>query len=147
LRPLDDDRDQKTGPYQIQYDLQDLMQENVGIVRNEAEMQSAVGKLEELKKRAAVVGAIGNREYNPGWHTALDLSNLLTVSEAIARSAVIRKESRGAHFREDFPNKVETFAEVNTVVRKGPDGQMQVVQDRILNMRDDLKQIVKENQQ
>ncbi len=147
LRPLDDDRDQKTGPYQIQFDLQDLMQENVGIVRNETEMQSAVGKLDELKKRAAVVGAIGNREYNPGWHTALDLSNLLTVSEAIARSAVIRKESRGAHFREDFPNKEEAFSKVNTIVRKGPAGQMQVVQDRILEMRDDLKQIVKENQQ
>ncbi len=147
LRPLDEDRDRKTGPYQIQYDLQDLMQENVGIVRTGNEMQSAIDKLEELKKRAAVVGAIGNREYNPGWHTALDLSNLLTVSEAIARSGVTRKESRGAHFREDFPNKEDALSKVNTVVRKGSDGQMQVVQERILEMRDDLKQIVKENQQ
>jgi len=123
------------------------MQNNVGIVRNEDEMQVAIAQLEALKKRAANVGAVGNREYNPGWHTALDLSNLLTVSEAVARCAVLRKESRGAHFREDYPDKEDGFSKVNTVVRKGPDGRMQVVQERIAEMRDDLKQIVKENQQ
>ena len=146
LRPLDDDRDHRAGPYQIQYDLQELMQHNVGIVRHEEEMRSAVTQIEDLKKRAANVGTVGNREYNPGWHTALDLSNLLTVAEAVARSALVRKESRGAHFREDFPAKDEAFSRVNTVLRKAADGTMQVIQEPISVMREDLKQIVKENQ-
>jgi succinate dehydrogenase / fumarate reductase flavoprotein subunit len=72
LLPLDDRRDKRAGPYQIQYDLQELMQQNVGIVRNEDEMQTAIRQIESLKQRAANVGAVGNREYNPGWHTALD---------------------------------------------------------------------------
>lgn len=146
LAPLDENRDRSSGPYQIQYDLQELMQQNVGIVRNEVEMQQAIVGIDELKVRAQKVGTIGNREYNPGWHTALDLSNLLTVAEAVARSAAIRQESRGAHFREDFPEKSEAFSRVNTVLRKGPDGRMQVSQEPIVPMRDDLAQIVKENQ-
>ena len=146
LRPLDDDRDRGSGPYQIQYDLQELMQENVGIVRNEEEMRTAATRIEDLKTRAANVGTVGNREYNPGWHTALDLSNLLTVAEAVARSALVRKESRGAHFREDYPHKEDAFSKVNTVLRKGPAESMQVIQEPIIEMREDLKQIVKENQ-
>jgi succinate dehydrogenase / fumarate reductase flavoprotein subunit len=144
---LDDDRDRQSGPYQIQYELQELMQKNVGIVRNEDEMRAAIAQLDALKQRAANVGAMGNREYNPGWHTALDLGNLLTVSEAVARCAALRKESRGAHFREDFPNKDDAFSKVNMVVRKAHDGRMQVVPTAIQTLRDDLKQIIKENQQ
>ena len=146
LRPLDDDRDRSTGPYQIQYDLQEMMQANVGIVRHEDEMQAALVKIDEFKTRAAAVGAVGNREYNPGWHTALDLDNLLTVSEAVARSALIRKESRGAHFREDCPDKDPALGKLNTVLRKGSDGKMQVVQERIPVLRDELKRIIEENQ-
>ena len=89
------------GPYQIQNDLQELMQDYVGIVRNEDEMRAALVGIKKLWKRINNVSVDGNREFNPGWHTALDLSNLLTVSEAITLSALERKESRGAHFRED----------------------------------------------
>lgn len=92
------------GPYQIQGDLQEMMQEKVGIVRREEEMEEAVRAIAALRERAARVGTGGNREYNPGWHTALDLENLLTVSEAVARAAIERKESRGGHFRDDYPS-------------------------------------------
>ena len=81
------------------------MQALVGIVRTEAEMQQALAELGGLKARAARAAVIGHREYNPGWHTAIDLRHLLTVSEAITRSAIERKESRGGHFREDYPGQ------------------------------------------
>jgi succinate dehydrogenase / fumarate reductase flavoprotein subunit len=132
------------GPYQIQYDLQDMMQDLVGIVRKEDEMQKALDGLVKLKERAKKAKIVGNREYNPGWHTALDLHNLLTVSEAVTRCALIRKESRGGHFREDFQNKEAAFGKVNLVTRKGPDGEMQVDQVPIPEMPADLKQIIEE---
>lgn len=147
LKPLDGNRSQDPGgPYQIQYELQDLMQAKVGIVRTEDEMQEAIVGIEQLKLRAQNVGAVGNREYNPGWHTALDLKSLMTVAEAVARSAAIRKESRGAHFRDDYPDKDSEFGMVNTVLRKGRDGTMQVIQESIPALRDDLKKIIEENQ-
>ncbi len=147
LKPLDGNRSQDPGgPYQIQYDLQEMMQEKVGIVRTEDEMQEAIVGIEQLKLRAQNVGAVGNREYNPGWHTALDLKSLMTVAEAVARSAAIRKESRGAHFRDDYPDKDPEFGQVNMVLRKGRDGAMQVIQESIPALRDDLKKIIEENQ-
>ena len=147
LKPLDGSRSQDPGgPYQIQYELQDMMQAKVGIVRTEDEMQEAIVGIEQLKLRAQNVGAVGNREYNPGWHTALDLKSLMTVAEAVARSAAIRKESRGAHFRDDYPDKDSEFGKVNTVLRKGRDGTMQVIQESIPALRDDLKKIIEENQ-
>ncbi|NUM52407.1 MAG: fumarate reductase/succinate dehydrogenase flavoprotein subunit [Candidatus Hydrogenedentes bacterium] len=112
------------GPYQIQHALQEMMQDLVGIVRQESEMQRALDGIQNLRERAERVVAHGNREYNPGWHTALDLENLLTVSEAITLAALERKESRGAHFREDFPDKVESFGKLNILVRRGSDGAM-----------------------
>jgi succinate dehydrogenase / fumarate reductase, flavoprotein subunit len=133
------------GPYKVQYDLQDVMQANVGIVRNEKDMLGALDGIETLKQRAAKVGVAGNREYNPGWHTALDLPNLLTCSEAVARSAIERKESRGGHFREDFEQKDPNFATFNIICKKGPDGRMQIKRLPIPAMRDDLKQIIEEN--
>jgi len=98
----------------------------------------------KLKQRAAKVGVGGNREYNPGWHTALDLTNLLTVSEAIARSAIERKESRGAHFRDDYPEKDATFGTFNFVVSKGRDGAMRVEREPLPPMTDEQKQIIEE---
>jgi succinate dehydrogenase / fumarate reductase flavoprotein subunit len=133
------------GPFQIQQDLQVLMQDLVGIVRREDQMLKALEALSALKQRAANTKVAGNREYNPGWHTALDLHNLLTVSEAIARCALTRKESRGGHFREDYQQKAERFGKVNLVTRKGPDGKMQVEEVPIPELPPDLKQIIEEN--
>ena len=132
------------GPYQVQYDLQETMQNLVGIVRREEEMARAVDAIAKLNDRAKQVAVYGHREFNPGWHTALDLKNLLTVSEAIARSAIERKESRGGHFRDDFPNKDAACGRMNVVVWKGADGAMQVRRQPIPEMPAELKQIVEE---
>jgi succinate dehydrogenase / fumarate reductase flavoprotein subunit len=131
-------------PYQIQKDLQELMQSNVGIVRTESEIQYARGQLQQLKQRASHAGVTGNREYNPGWHTTIDLKNLLTVSEAISLAAVERKESRGAQFREDYPEKDDRFSKVNTIISKAPDGSMQIRLEPLPEMPDYLRRIVEE---
>ncbi len=132
------------GPYQVQHDLQEMMQDLVGIVRQQDEIARALEGIQQLWQRAKRAGCSGNREYNPGWHTALDLANLLTVAEAIARSALERKESRGAHFREDYPDKDAAFSKVNIVLRKQPDGTMQVRREPIPEMRAELAQIIQE---
>jgi succinate dehydrogenase / fumarate reductase flavoprotein subunit len=133
------------GPFQVQEDLQETMQSYVGIVRQEGELKKALTELERLKARAAKTTVKGNREYNGGWHTSLDLANLMTVSEAIAKAALERKESRGGHFREDFPNKEESFAKFNFVIKKGSKGEMEISRQPLKEMRDDLKQIIEEN--
>jgi len=130
------------GPYQVQHDLQEMMQDLVGIVRKQDEIARALEGIQQLWQRAKRAGCSGNREYNPGWHTALDLASLLTVAEAIARSALERKESRGAHFREDYPDKDAAFSKVNIVLRKQPDGTMQVRREPIPEMRAELAQII-----
>ncbi len=131
-------------PYAVQAALQEMMQALVGIVRTDSEMQQALADLAGLRARAAVAAVTGHREYNPGWHTAIDLRHLLTVSEAIARSALERKESRGGHFREDFPEKVAEFATCNFVTRKGPDGSMEVRRVAIPDMPADLTRVIDE---
>ncbi|MCY4505339.1 MAG: FAD-binding protein, partial [Acidobacteria bacterium] len=133
------------GPYQVQYDLQDMMQSQVGIVRTEDDMQKAIDAFAGLRARADRVGVQGNREYNSGWHTAIDLRNLLMVSEAVARSAILRKESRGAHFREDHLEKDPEQGRLNTVIRRGEEGEMQVTQEPISEVRPDLQQIIEDN--
>jgi len=133
------------GPYKIQYALQDLMQDNVGIVRNDADIKKALEGIQELKLRAGKAAAGGNRDYNPGWHTALDLSSLLTCAEAIAMCALERKESRGGHFREDHPDKDPAFGTFNFVVRKGHGGRPELRRETIAPLREDLKQVVEEN--
>ena len=132
------------GPYQVQHDLQDMMQDLVGIVRRQEEMVRALDGIAKLSERAGRVAVYGHREYNPGWHTALDLKNLLTVSEAITRSAIERKESRGGHFREDFPNKDAGLGQVNIIARKNPDGTMNVRREPIPPMPQELKQVIEE---
>ncbi|HEY5036057.1 MAG TPA: fumarate reductase/succinate dehydrogenase flavoprotein subunit [Chthoniobacterales bacterium] len=144
LAPFDRDIASGGSPYQVQKDLQELMQDNVGIVRREDEMRTALSRIAALWQRAERVGVDGNREFNPGWHTALDLHNLLTVSEAVTRSALERKESRGAQFREDYPEKSAEFAKVNMIVSKGDDGAMQIRRDAIPEMREDLQQVIEE---
>ena len=130
--------------YRVQHDLQEMMQDMVGIVRRESEMALALEQLETLRARAARVRVDGNRAYNPGWHTALDLRNLITVSEAVTRSALERKESRGAHFRDDLPAPDPAFARVNVVAKKGPGGEMRVERRPIPEIPAELKQIIEE---
>ncbi len=139
------ERSDGENPYQVQKDLQEAMQDLVGIVRNENEMRQALDKIDSLKSRAGQASVTGNREYNPGWHTALDLKNLLTVSEAITRAALERKESRGAQFREDYPNKDDAFSKVNTIISKAADGSMQVRLEPLPEMPEYLKNVVEEN--
>ena len=143
LEPFD--RNDGENPYEIQKDLQELMQDNVGIVRTETEMQDALKQLRQLNERANRAGVIGHREYNPGWQTALDLTNLLIVSEAIALAALEREESRGAQFREDYPDKDERFAKVNTIASKAADGSMQIRLEPLPEMPEYLKQVIEEN--
>jgi succinate dehydrogenase / fumarate reductase flavoprotein subunit len=132
------------GPYQVQFDLQAMMQDLVGIVRREEEMRRALEGLQRLWERARRVGVTGNRGFNPGWHTALDLKNLLTVSECITRSALERKESRGAHFREDLPKPDPALGKLNIVLHKGNDGTMQIRHEPIPPMPAELAQIIEE---
>jgi succinate dehydrogenase / fumarate reductase flavoprotein subunit len=132
------------GAYQIQYELEETMQENVGIVRREEEMRRALAKVGELKTRAARVGVVGNREFNPGWHTALDLTHLLTVAEAITRCALERRESRGGHFRDDFPDKSPEYGSFNFVITKGANGEMRLERAPIPPMPPELKAIIEE---
>jgi succinate dehydrogenase / fumarate reductase flavoprotein subunit len=131
-------------PYSLQQDLQESMNNLVGIVRTEAEMQEALGKIQQFQERWTRVGIEGHREYHSGWHTALDLRNLLVVSEAITRSAIERKESRGGHFREDYPEKVAAFGTINMMVKQVPDRGMAVSRVPIPPMPDELKQVIEE---
>jgi succinate dehydrogenase / fumarate reductase, flavoprotein subunit len=141
LKPFENDG---PPPYSIQYALQDTMQDLVGIVRQEDEMLQALSKIEEYKKQAENAGVQGHREYNAGWHTSLDLQNLIVVSEMITLSALERKESRGAQFREDFPTKKDEYSGFNIVVEKGPSGEVQLRREPIPPMPDELKQIIQE---
>jgi succinate dehydrogenase / fumarate reductase flavoprotein subunit len=132
------------GPYQVQRDLQEMMQKLVGIVRREDEMVQALDGLGKLCERARHVAVYGHREYNPGWHTAVDLKHLLTVSEAITRAALDRKESRGGHFREDFPDKDPAAAKYNSVISKSPEGSMQLRREPVPAMPEALQQVIEE---
>jgi succinate dehydrogenase / fumarate reductase flavoprotein subunit len=142
LAPFDSQTNE--GPYQIQSDLQDKMQDLVGIVRIESEMQEALVMLEGLHKRAERMSITGNRQYNGGWHTAMDIPNLLMVSEAITRSAILRKESRGAQFRDDFPDKSAEWAKYNLITKQGANGEMIVEKREIPPLPAELKQIIEE---
>ncbi len=142
LEPFE--REGGENPYTIQSDLQEMMQANVGIVRQHDEMIEALNGLDGLKSRAAKVFSPGNIDFNPSWHTALDLHNLLTVSEAITRAAIERKESRGGHFREDFQAKDPEFAKFNFSLRKGEAGGMEISKIPIPEMPVELKQVIEE---
>jgi succinate dehydrogenase / fumarate reductase flavoprotein subunit len=145
LAPLENTSSNGESPYQIQKELQTHMQDLVGIVRREEEMQRALEVIAQLKERAKNTRVEGNRMYNAGWHTAIDLHNLLTVSEAITRAALVRKESRGAHFREDYPNKDTSLGGFNVILRKTAEG-MRVSMEPLREMPAELKQIIEEQQ-
>jgi succinate dehydrogenase / fumarate reductase flavoprotein subunit len=146
LKPFENAQNSGENPYAVQRDLQEQMQALVGIVRNETEMERALREIIGFKERAAGAAVIGHREYNPGWHTAIDLRHLLTVSEAITRSALERKESRGGHFREDYPEKDPTYATFNILTTKNADGTMEVRRVPIPEMPQELKAIIADEQ-
>jgi succinate dehydrogenase / fumarate reductase flavoprotein subunit len=141
LKPFEN---QGPAPYAIQYALQNTMQDLVGIVRVEDEMLQALDKIQEFKTQAERAGVPGHREYNSGWHTALDLQNLIVVSEMVTRAALERKESRGAQFRDDYPTKNDAYGGFNIVLSKGVSGEVQLSRIPIPPMPDELKQIIQE---
>jgi succinate dehydrogenase / fumarate reductase flavoprotein subunit len=144
LAPFDREPIENENPFQLQAKLQEHMQELVGIVRTENEITQAIDIIGKIKAQSEKVSCGGNRGYNPGWHTALELTHMLTVAEAIARAARERKESRGGHFREDFPEKVEEFGKINIAIRKNVNGNMDVTRAPKAPLREDLQAIINE---
>ncbi|MGH9480653.1 MAG: fumarate reductase/succinate dehydrogenase flavoprotein subunit [Terriglobales bacterium] len=132
-------------PFAIQHELQEMMQKWVGIVRNQAEMEQALAGIAQLRRRAAAAGVGGNREYNGGWHTALDLESLLTVAELVALAGLTRQESRGGHFRDDHPGPAAEWGGVNLEIHRGPGGQPQIEKVPVKPMPDDLRRAIEEN--
>ncbi len=131
-------------PYTLQQDLQDCMQNLVGIIRTDDELAKALEELGALRERATRVGVEGHRQYNPGWHLALDLDPLLIVSECITRAAHERTESRGAQTREDFPGTDPELAKINIVVRQR-DGELSLTREPIPPIPADLDALLKES--
>ncbi|RSL15384.1 succinate dehydrogenase subunit A [Edaphobacter aggregans] len=135
------ERSEGESPYSIHEDLQATMQSLVGIFRNEEDLQRALSEIEALKERAAYVRVEGSRLFNPGWHLVRDLQSMLTVSEAVTRSALARRESRGAHSRIDFPGLDDAWGKKHNVVVKKA-GMMSLAETPVLEMPDDLKQLL-----
>jgi succinate dehydrogenase / fumarate reductase flavoprotein subunit len=137
------ERTEGEDPYELQRDLQATMQGLVGIFRTEADLAEAIGRLGELSERARTIRVTGGRLYNPGWNLAFEIRNLLVVSEAIARSALQRTESRGAHSRLDHPATDDArWGGVNSVVARGPDGAMAVTTSQLPALPDELKALL-----
>ena len=135
------EREEGENPYTVHEDLREIMQTNVGLVRTEGDMKKAIEEIMALKERADRVAVRGSRVYNPGWHTALDLSAMLTVAECVTLAAIERKESRGAQTRDDYPSPDADFGKLNVVLRQR-EGDVLVEQEPILVMPADLKELV-----
>ena len=132
-------------PYTIQQDLQQAMNDLVGIIRTRDELEDALTGIEELKKRAETMSVEGHRQYNPGWHLALDLRNMLVVSESIAKAALLREESRGGHTRDDFPKPSPEWGTKNLVVRLDESGAgVTIAEQPLPQMPDELKSYFEE---
>ena len=144
LKPFDN-TENGDNPYEIQAQLQDKMQELVGIARSQESLTQVLEEIQSLRVKTDNVHVIGNREYNAGWHTALDLDCLLTVSEAIALAALERRASIGAHSRDDFPEKEEEGAgKYNTILHKSEDGSMAIRRELVPDLTEELQQIIEE---
>ncbi len=140
LAPFTESGDEN--PYTVQRDLQETMQSLVGIIRREEELVQSLGKLAEMKKRLPQLSVEGNRQYNPGWHLALDLHNMLVVSECIASAALERTESRGGHTREDHPGASDDWAKVNLVLTLGDGGDVQLKHQPLPQLPDELTELI-----
>src|SRR3954451_18607474 len=125
-------------PYSIHQELQQAMNDLVGIIRKEEEMEQALGRLAEFRGRIAKMTVEGHRQFNPGWHLALDLRNMLTVSECVARSGLLRQESRGAHTRDDYPEMSAEWRRKLLVCQLDADGAVSVTEEQQIPMREDL---------
>jgi succinate dehydrogenase / fumarate reductase, flavoprotein subunit len=130
-------------PYQIHRDLQDTMQKLVGIFRNEGDLQQALQELEKLEERAKRIHVEGSRLFNPGWHLSYDLKSMLTISEAVTRSALARRESRGAHSRIDYPSLDTTWGKQNNII-SAQRGAMTLRQEPVPAMPEELQKILAE---
>ncbi len=139
LAPLE--RSGGENPYAVQDALQEMMGTLVGIARSEDDLNGALDAIAKLKARAEAATAHGDRQYNPGWHTALDLRHLLTVSEAVTRAALERRESRGAHTRVEYPDSDSKFGAVNVIIRRQGD-KMIAVQEPRRELPDDLRGVL-----
>jgi succinate dehydrogenase / fumarate reductase flavoprotein subunit len=138
------EREGGENPYAVQHDLQETMHDLVGIIRTRAEMERALDRIAELKKRVANLSVEGHRQYNPGWHLALDLPHMLLVSECIARSALEREESRGGHTRDDFPAADPEWAKVNLICTLAADGSVVVTRQPLPQLPPELAGIFEE---
>jgi succinate dehydrogenase / fumarate reductase flavoprotein subunit len=137
VTPFDGDADAQENPYTVHHDLQQMMNDLVGIIRREGEVAEAIARLAQLKERAAKVVVEGHRQFNPGWHLAIDLRNMLLVSECVAKAALERTESRGGHTREDHPRMEPTWRKQLLVCIAEGDGIRLQHQEQI-PMREDL---------
>ncbi len=137
-------REEGTNPFAIHEDLMNVMQKHVGIMRNEEDLTKGLKELDRLREATSRVKVSGNRHYNTAWHECLDLRNMLIVSEAMARSALARKESRGGHARDDYPEMDEKFASVNHVARAGGNG-MEVEAVPLPPVPDEIKKVLEED--
>ncbi|MCH7990439.1 MAG: FAD-binding protein, partial [Planctomycetes bacterium] len=134
------DQTEGENPYTVHEDLREMMQENVGIVRTEEDLKKALEELQKLRARSKKVKVGGNIQYNPGWHLALDMKNMLDISEAVTLAALERTESRGAHTREDYPDSDEKWSKLNLIVRQ--DGEnITIHQEPLPEMPADLKEL------
>ncbi|GIH12699.1 fumarate reductase/succinate dehydrogenase flavoprotein subunit [Rugosimonospora africana] len=136
LAPLE--RTEGENPYEVWHDLQQVMQDLVGIIRRKSELEDSLKHLADLRGRVANVRATGGRKFNPGWHLALDLRNMLVVSECTAKAALEREESRGGHTREDFPEMDPKWRQVNLVCSLGPSSEVALRHQPIPEIRPEL---------
>jgi succinate dehydrogenase / fumarate reductase flavoprotein subunit len=130
-------------PYAIHSALQECMQNLVGIIRTEKELKQALDEIQVFKQRVKKVRVEGNRHFNPGWHLALDLRSMLSVAEATTMGALERKESRGGHTRDDYPDTDPYYAKVNLVLRKR-NGEWTLTPEPLPEMPDELKALFEE---
>lgn len=142
MKPFE--QEEGENPYSISEDLKKMMQRNVGIVRNEQELKEALLEIEKLRKRAETVKVGGNIQFNPGWHLALDLNNMLDISETVTRAALMRTESRGAHTREDYPTSENEWGKFNLIGQKGDNNQIEIEKVPLNPVPSDLKELLKD---